>query len=70
MLESANENEQVALGSYQAGKGDIISLMEAQSKLVAARKQSISAQNDLYTAKIALLKAAGDLNLKNLGSLQ
>ncbi len=70
MLESASENEQVALGSYQAGKGDIISLMEAQSKLVAARKQSISAQYDLYTAKIALLKAAGDLNLKNLGSLQ
>lgn len=70
MLESANENEQVALGSYQAGKGDIISLMEAQSKLVAARKQSISAQYDLYTAKIALLKAAGDLNLKNLGSLK
>ncbi|MGN0929751.1 MAG: TolC family protein [Alphaproteobacteria bacterium] len=70
MLESASENEQVALGSYQAGKGDIISLMEAQSKLVAARKQSISAQYDLYTAKIALLKAAGDLNLKNLGSLK
>lgn len=69
MFESANENEQVALGSYQAGKGDIISLMEAQSKLVNARKAMIAAQYGLYTSKVALLKAAGELNLQNLGSL-
>lgn len=70
MLESAIENEQVALGSYKAGKGDIISLMEAQSKLVSARKAYISAQYGLYTSKVALLKTAGELNLKNLGTLQ
>ena len=70
MLESAIENEQVAPGSYKAGKGDIISLMEAQSKLVSARKAYISAQYGLYTSKVALLKTAGELNLKNLGTLQ
>ena len=70
MLESAMENEQVALGSYKAGKGDIISLMEAQSKLVSARKAHISAQYGLYISKVALLRSAGELNLKNLGSLK
>ncbi len=70
MLESAKENEQVALGSYKAGKGDIISLMQAQSKLVYARKEVIAAQYGLYTSKIALLKSAGELSLKNLGSLK
>jgi outer membrane protein TolC len=67
MYESATENEKVATGSYQAGKGDIISLMEAQSKLLLARKEMISAQYGVYTYKIALLKAAGELSLKNLG---
>jgi TolC family type I secretion outer membrane protein len=67
MYESAVENEQVALGSYKAGKGDIIRLMEAQFKLLNARKEKIAAQYGVYTYKIALLKAAGDLNLKALG---
>ncbi len=70
LFASAVENEKVALGSYQAGKGDIISLMEAQSKLLSARKELISAQYGLYTSKIALLKAAGELSLKNLGELE
>ena len=70
LFESAVENERVALGSFKAGKGDIISLMEAQSKLLSARKELISAQYGLYTAKIALLKSAGELSLKNLGELK
>lgn len=70
LFESAVENERVALGSFKAGKGDIISLMEAQSKLLSARKELISAQYGLYTAKIALLKSAGELNLKNLGNFK
>ena len=70
LFESAVENEKVALGSFKAGKGDIISLMEAQSKLLSARKELISAQYGLYTAKIALLKSAGELNLKNLGKFK
>ncbi|MDR2098717.1 MAG: TolC family protein [Rickettsiales bacterium] len=68
MYESATENEQVALGSYKAGKGDIIRLMEAQGKLMSARKEKIAAQYGVYTYKIALLKAAGELNLKTLGA--
>ena len=67
MHESALESEKVAMGSYQAGKGDIIRLMEAQSKLLLARKEMIAAQYGVYTYKAALLKAAGELNLRNLG---
>ena len=70
LFESAVENERVALGSFKAGKGDIISLMEAQSKLLSARKELISAQYGLYTAKVALLKSAGELSLKNLGEFK
>ncbi len=70
LFESAVENERVALGSFKAGKGDIISLMEAQSKLLSARQELISAQYGLYTAKVALLKSAGELNLQNLGELK
>ena len=70
LFESAVENEKVALGSFRAGKGDIISLMEAQSKLLSARQELISAQYGLYTAKIALLKSAGELSLKNLGEFK
>lgn len=70
LFESAVENEKVALGSYKAGKGDIISLMEAQSKLLSARKELISSQYGLYTSKIALLKSVGELNLQNLGAVK
>ncbi|MDR1476642.1 MAG: TolC family protein [Rickettsiales bacterium] len=70
MHESALESEKVATGQYQAGKGDIIRLMEAQSKLLLARKEMIAAQYGVYTYKIALLKAAGELSLKNLGMEQ
>jgi TolC family type I secretion outer membrane protein len=66
MYESAIENEAVASGSYQAGKGDIIRLMEAQSKLILARKERIAARYGVDTAKIALLRAAGELSLQNL----
>jgi outer membrane protein TolC len=66
MYESAIENEAVASGSYQAGKGDIIRLMEAQSKLILARKERIAAHYGVYTTKIALLKATGELSLQSL----
>ena len=70
LFESALENERVALGSFQAGKGDIISLMEAQSRLLEARKELIAAQYGVYTSRVALLKAVGELNLQQLGELK
>ncbi|MDR3126368.1 MAG: TolC family protein [Rickettsiales bacterium] len=66
MYESAIENEAVASGSYQAGKGDIIRLMEAQSRLIMARKERISAHYGVSMAKIMLLRAAGELSLQSL----
>ena len=70
LFESALENERVALGSFQAGKGDIISLMEAQSKLLEARKELIAAQYGVYTSRVALLRASGELSLQNLGDMK
>ncbi|MDR0366997.1 MAG: TolC family protein [Rickettsiales bacterium] len=66
MFDSASESEHVARGSYQAGKGDIISLLDAQSRLVSARKEKIDAQYGLYIYRVALLRASGELSLKNL----
>lgn len=70
LFESAQENEKVAMGSYKAGKGDIISLMQAQAKLLSARKELISARYGLYISKVALLRAIGKLYIQNLGDLQ
>ena len=66
MYESAIENEAVASGSYQAGRGDIIRLMEAQSRLISARQEQIAAKYGVQMNKIALLRAAGELNMQNL----
>ena len=70
LYESALENQKVATGSYSAGKGDIISLMQAHSKLLLARKERISAEYGLNISKVALLRAVGSLNLNNLDLLK
>jgi outer membrane protein TolC len=70
MAESAKENEAVASGSYQAGRGDIIRLLEAQSRLIQANKELISARYGLYTYRLALLRATGELYLQNIDGLK
>ena len=69
MLASAKENEAVALGSYQAGRGDILRLMDAQSKLREAEQSLISARYDLAIYKLALLRATGELHTQNIEGL-
>ena len=66
MVEAATENEAVARGSYQAGKGDILRLLDAQARLVSARQQLISARYGLYTYQLALLRATGELFKENI----
>lgn len=66
MVEAATENEAVARGSYQAGKGDIIRLLDAQARLILANQQLISARYGLYTYQLALLRATGELFKENI----
>ncbi len=60
LLNSALENERVALGAYKAGKGDIISLLNAQSKLSDARVSKVSAIYSVFVAKNNLLRALNE----------
>jgi outer membrane protein TolC len=66
MVEAATENEAVARGSYQAGNGDIIRLLDAQARLVSANQQLIAARYGLYTYHLALLRATGELFRENI----
>ena len=72
LLGSALENEQVALGRYQAGVGTIVDVLTAQSALAAARQQRIAAERGWQVARAQLALALGRLTsaepLANAGS--
>ncbi len=61
LLASAVENEQVALGRYQAGVGTIVDVLTAQSALAAARQQRIAAERGWQVARAQLALALGRL---------
>jgi outer membrane protein TolC len=66
LLASAIENEQVALGRYQAGVGTIVDVLTAQSALAAARQQRISAERGWQVARAQLALALGRLTSAEL----
>jgi outer membrane protein len=61
LLGSATENEQVALGRYQAGVGTIVDVLTAQSALASARQQRITAERGWQVARAQLALALGRL---------
>lgn len=61
LLASAVENEQVALGRYQAGVGTIVDVLTAQSALAGARQQRIAAERGWLVARAQLALALGRL---------
>ncbi|MCX7057944.1 MAG: TolC family protein, partial [Proteobacteria bacterium] len=61
LLASATENEQVALGRYQAGVGTIVDVLTAQSALAGARQQRIGAERSWQVARAQLALALGRL---------
>jgi TolC family type I secretion outer membrane protein len=61
LLASAVENEQVALGRYQAGVGTIVDVLTAQSALASARQQRIAAERGWQVARAQLALALGRL---------
>jgi len=63
LLASAAQSEQVALGRYKAGIGNILDVLTAQSALASARQQEVLARYQLALAKVTLIHALGGLEL-------
>ncbi len=63
LLKSSEENYKVALGAYKAGKNDIVTLLNAASKLALARKENSSALYKMFLSKTDLLRAIGQLEM-------
>jgi outer membrane protein TolC len=61
LLASARENEEVALGRYQAGVGTIVDVLTAQSAAAAARQQRIAAEQAWQVARAQLALSLGRL---------
>jgi outer membrane protein TolC len=61
LLESATASEQVALGRYKEGVGQLLDLLNAQSALATARAQEIAARADWLTAAARLIYSTGGL---------
>lgn len=62
LLNSAEQSERVVRGRYQAGVGNILDLLNAQSALAAARRQRVQALYGWNVARTALAQAVGALD--------
>lgn len=62
LLASAEQSERVALGRYQAGVGNILDVLNAQSALASARQQRIQSTLDWNIGRAALAQAMGSLD--------
>ncbi len=66
LLASALASEQVALGRYKAGVGNILDLLNAQSALANARLQRIQSAFDWHIARASLAQAMGQMDKRLL----
>lgn len=62
LVNSAEQSERVALGRYQAGVGNVLDLLTAQTALAAARLQRIQATLDWNFFRASLAQAMGALD--------
>lgn len=68
LLASAVQSEKVAMGRYQAGVGNILDLLAAQSALASARQQQIQALYNWHIAKAGLAQSMGQLDMAAIGA--
>jgi outer membrane protein TolC len=61
LIKTAEENQQVALGRYQAGVGTIVDVLTAQSAAALARQTRINAELGWEVARAQLTLAVGRL---------
>ncbi|WP_303786187.1 TolC family protein [Azovibrio restrictus] len=66
LLASAQASEQVALGRYRAGVGNILDLLNAQSALANARLQRIQSAFDWHISRASLAQAMGQMDKRLL----
>lgn len=59
VLDSAKENERVAMKSYEVGKGDILNLLTATSQMSDARQGFVNAFYSVLISKANLYRAIG-----------
>ncbi len=63
---SAEESLRASRARYQAGLGDLINVLNAQSTLASARQQQVKARYDWARARITLARATGTLGAASL----
>jgi outer membrane protein TolC len=61
LLRSAESSEEVALGRYREGVGNLLDLLAAQGALARARAQEITARVDWLVSRARLAAATGTL---------
>ncbi len=66
LLASAAQAEQVALGRYKAGAGNILDLLSAEASLADARFQQVQSRYNWYIGKARLAQALGVLDTSRL----
>lgn len=66
LVASAKASEELALGRYKAGVGNILDLLSAQSALASAKQQQIQALYNWYITKATLAKAMGILDFSTI----
>ena len=59
VLDSAKENERVAMKSYEVGKGDILNVLTATSQMSDARQGFVNAFYSVLISKANLYRAIG-----------
>ncbi len=59
LLKSASQSANVALGAYKAGKGNILNVLDAQSKLADARTSKSRSFYNLLISKSNLIRSMG-----------
>ena len=65
-LKQAQQNYDQAFGEYKVGKGDILSVVFAETLLAQAREQDVQAKLSLYLAKALLERVSGIESLEAL----
>ena len=65
-LKQALQNYDQAFGEYKVGKGDILSVVIAETLLSQAREQDVQAKLNLYLAKALLERVSGIEHLEAL----
>ncbi|WP_297452927.1 TolC family protein [Persephonella sp.] len=63
LLEEADHNYKQAIGEYKAGKGDIISLLTAESSLASAHEKFVNSLLDIARTKATLEREIGVVDL-------